>query len=92
MAVGLFLPCFTSNSLVRQKYLKFKGGGHGVDSYVKSLSQDESPYFHLQVRWGTFEALKQRIIEKTQNQQFKMPRVMRNVYHLKFLLENSLVS
>ena len=52
----------------------------------------KSSCLFLQVRTGTFEALKQRIIEKTQNQQFKMPRVMRNVYHLKFLLENSLVS
>ena len=43
-----------------------------------------------QVAEGTFQRLKALMIEHTQNQAHKMPRVLRNKLHLKYLLSQEI--
>ena len=49
-----------------------------------------SPIEVVQVKSGTFLRLKALLIRETQNQQFKMPRVLRREDFLKFLLDERL--
>lgn len=44
----------------------------------------------IELKNGTFERLKSKIITDTQNQQYKLQRVIRNKDHLQFLLSNQI--
>ena len=44
----------------------------------------------IQMQPGAFLQLKHIVIEKTQNQQYKLPRATRDKKHLKFLLSRAI--
>ena len=46
----------------------------------------------IQVKKGSFHRLKEQIIEHTQSQQYKLPRVMRHRLQLKYLLSQDILS